>query len=106
VCTNSAASNFNRGRSVASVEDRSGCEYLLKIILDDELLRSFLSAFHLGKLCVFGYTPLPHTSERLNWGGVCKNGVQNLEPQRFRGQNLENKGVMTIPVLLVRTASA
>lgn len=104
-CANSAPSNFNRG-SVASVEDRPGCEYLLKINLGDEGPGSLLSGFRLGKNLRFRVSPLPPTSERLDWGGVCKSGVQNLEPQRFRGQNLESKGVIAIPKLLVRTASA
>lgn len=36
--------------------------------------------------------PLP-TSEWLDWRGVCKNGLQNLEPQGVTGQNLDSKEV-------------
>jgi len=37
-------------------------------------------------------TPLPPPpSESLDWRGVCKNGLQNIEPLRVRGQNLDFK---------------
>jgi hypothetical protein len=51
-------------------------------------------------------TPLPHPSERLDWRGVCKNALQNLEPQGFRGQNLDNKGLRARFAALAQTASA
>jgi len=35
-------------------------------------------------------TPLASRARR----GFCKNASQNLEPQRVRGQNLENKGLV------------
>jgi hypothetical protein len=36
--------------------------------------------------------PLPrHPLESLDWRGVCKNGLQNIEPLRVRGQNLDFK---------------
>jgi hypothetical protein len=40
-----------------------------------------------------GIPPPPHPSESRDWRGVCKNGLQNLEPLGVRGQNLENTGV-------------
>ena len=43
-----------------------------------------------------GYPPPPTPSESRDWRGVCKNRLQNLEPQGFRGQNLENKGVRAL----------
>jgi hypothetical protein len=51
-------------------------------------------------------TPLPHPSERLDWRGVRKNALQNLEPQGFRGQNLDNRGVRAAVALSACTASA
>jgi hypothetical protein len=44
---------------------------------------------------LIGYsTPLPPTSESLAGRGVCKTCAQNLEPQWFRGQNLDPKRLM------------
>ena len=42
----------------------------------------------------------------LTWRGVCKNGLQNLEPQGFRGQNPDNKGVAVLFEVAACTASA
>ena len=53
-----------------------------------------------------GYPPPPPPSESRDWRGVCKNGLQNLEPQGFRGQNLENKGVRALLAISACTASA
>jgi hypothetical protein len=50
--------------------------------------------------------PLPPPSECRDWREVCKNGLQNLEPQGFRGQNLENKGVRAQLAISACTASA
>ena len=36
-------------------------------------------------------TPSPLACECLVWRGFCKNAAQNIEPQRFRGQNLDFK---------------
>jgi hypothetical protein len=36
-------------------------------------------------------TPPPYARERLVWRGFCKHAAQNLEPQGFRGQNLDFK---------------
>jgi hypothetical protein len=44
--------------------------------------------------------------ERLAWREFRKNGLQNLEPQGFAGQNLENTGVMASRGFPARTASA
>ena len=38
-----------------------------------------------------GVPPLPLPSESLAGRGVCKDALQNLEPQGVRGQNLDNK---------------
>jgi hypothetical protein len=35
--------------------------------------------------------PSPTPSESLDWRGVYKNGLQNLEPLGVRGKNLDNK---------------
>jgi hypothetical protein len=48
----------------------------------------------------------PHLSESRDWREVCKNGLQNLEPQGFRGQNLENKRVGAFFLAVTGTASA
>ncbi len=50
--------------------------------------------------------PSPHPLKTLDWGGVCKNGLQNLEPQGFRGQNLDNKGLAPFFAVGAYTASA
>jgi len=38
-----------------------------------------------------GVSPLPPPSECLDWRGVYKNGLQNLERLGVRGQNLDYK---------------
>jgi hypothetical protein len=53
-----------------------------------------------------GIPPSPHPYERLDWRGVCKNALQNLEPLGVRGQNLENKGVAAVFAMTTCTASA
>ena len=40
-----------------------------------------------------GIPPSPPSSKSHDGRGFCKNGLQNLEPQGFRGQNLDNKGL-------------
>jgi hypothetical protein len=42
---------------------------------------------------VFSGTPFPRLLESLDWRGVYKS-LQNIEPQGFRSQDLENKGVI------------
>jgi hypothetical protein len=59
-----------------------------------------------GKIDGFKGNPLPNPSERRDRRGVCKNGLQNLEAQGFRGQNLDNTGVSIFPANSVCTASA
>jgi hypothetical protein len=53
-----------------------------------------------------GTPPSPHPSESLDWRGFCKNALQNLEPQRFRGQNLDDKGVSALLAGFAYTAFA
>ena len=53
-----------------------------------------------------GVPPPPSPSESLDWRGVCKNGLQNLERLRVRGQNLYNKGVAASFAEALSTASA
>src|SRR5271165_6417962 len=67
---------------------------------------SFFGEFVLGKARVLRGTPLPPPSESPDWRGVCKNAPQNLEPQGFRGQNLENKKVRACFAISACTASA
>jgi hypothetical protein len=50
--------------------------------------------------------PPPLASERLDWREVCKNALQNLEPLRVRGQNLDDKGVRACSAVSTYTASA
>src|SRR5208282_2170406 len=50
--------------------------------------------------------PLLPPSECCDWRGVCKNGLQNLELQRVRGQNLEKKRVRAWLATSACTASA
>jgi len=42
-----------------------------------------------------GYPLPPPPSESLDWRGVCKNGLQNIEPLKGRGQNLDFKDLAT-----------
>jgi hypothetical protein len=42
----------------------------------------------------------------LDWGGVCKNGLQNLEPQGVRGQDIDNTRLTAVFAIAARTASA
>ena len=49
------------------------------------------SWFYFGNYGVELGTPLPPPSERLDWRGFRKKCLQNLDPQGFRGQNLDNK---------------
>ena len=66
----------------------------------------FRGRFVLGKIPVPGYPPPPTPSECLDWRGVCKNGLQNLERLGLRGQNLESKGLTAFFVVGAYTASA
>ena len=52
------------------------------------------------------YPPSPLPLERLDWRGVCKNGLQNLEPQGVAGQNLDNKELASFLGGLACTAIA
>jgi len=48
--------------------------------------------FQFGKNLVGRYpSPLPPPLESRDWRGFRKNGLQNLQPQGFRGQNIDNK---------------
>ena len=40
-----------------------------------------------------GYPPPPDPLKTLDWRGLCKNGLQNLEGVVVRGQNLDLKGL-------------
>ena len=59
-----------------------------------------------GKSRVEGCTPLPLPSKRLDWCGFRRKSAQNLEPQGFRGQNLDNKGLAEFFEMAACTASA
>ncbi len=66
-----------------------------------------LSQFHFGeKEGSRSIPPPPWVSESRDWRGVCKNGLQNLERVRARGQNLENKRVKFLFAISAYTASA
>src|SRR5580704_7383691 len=52
------------------------------------------------------YPPPPPPSECLDWRGVCKKCLQNLDVKELRGQNLDNKGVRPSAAAFVSTASA
>jgi hypothetical protein len=54
---------------------------------------SVSSRAELGILADRGVPPSPLPSESLDWRGVCKNGLQNLEGVGVRGQNLDPKGL-------------
>ncbi len=53
-----------------------------------------------------GIPPPPSPCESLDWGGVCKNGLQNLEGKPLRGQNPDNKGLAVFFAVATCTASA
>jgi hypothetical protein len=89
------------GRPSTSVEIY--CKNTLSTGLEGRVRASFIP----GKSRVEGYTPpSPLPSESLDWRGFCKNGRQNLEPQGFRGQNLDNKGLAAFFAVAACTASA
>jgi hypothetical protein len=48
----------------------------------------------------------PPPFECLDGRGVCKNALQNLEPQGFRGQNLDNKELAGFSARLLDAVSA
>src|ERR1700758_3143888 len=50
--------------------------------------------------------PSPYPSERLDWRGFRKKGLQNIEPQRLRGQNLDNKRLTDFFAVAACAASA
>jgi len=50
--------------------------------------------------------PSPTPLKSRDWRGVCKKCLQNLEPQGFRGQNLDYKGLGTLFGRVECTASA
>ncbi len=82
------------------------CGNLTKNSLLTSLGRRVSMCFISGKYGLAGYTPYPTPLKSLDWRGVCKNGLQNLEPQGFRGQNLDNKGLAVFLAVAVCTASA
>ena len=53
-----------------------------------------------------GIPPSPPSLKTLEWRGFRKNGLQDLEPQGFRGQNIDNKGLMPLNAFLERIAFA
>ena len=59
-----------------------------------------------GKSGVMGVPPSPLPSECLDWRGVCKNGLQNLERLGVRGQNLDNKELAAFFSALACTVTA
>ena len=71
-----------------------------------EFNRRFWCRVVSGKFCLRGVPPSPTPSESLDWRGVCKNALQNLEPQGVRGQNLDNKELAGVSRRDRRTAHA
>src|ERR1700680_4198983 len=55
---------------------------------------AFLAKANSGKFRLRWGTPPPSPLKRLDWHGLCKKALQNLEPLRLRGQNIDNKRVM------------
>ena len=53
-----------------------------------------------------GIPPPPATSERLDWRGVCKKCLQNLDSKELAGQNLDNKELRPFVGAVEGTASA
>jgi hypothetical protein len=53
-----------------------------------------------------GIPPHSHPFECLDWRGVYKNALQNLEPEEVTCQNLENKRVSSALAIFSYTASA
>ena len=60
----------------------------------------------MGKRGEAGVPPSPTPSKCLDWRGHYKGGLQNLEPPRVRGQNLENKELAVFLVGAADIASA
>jgi len=94
------------------------CERVLLRIsgkLSDKTLRGPALEIGFGRRVIAGrtakisgrvYPPPPHTSESLDWRGLYKNGLQNIEPQGFRGQNLDNNRLAAFLAVAVCSASA
>jgi hypothetical protein len=59
-----------------------------------------------GKIAGFAEVPLPPPLNAATGAGVCKNALQNLERQGFKGENLEYKRVRSPLPISVCTASA
>ena len=53
-----------------------------------------------------GVPPSPLPSKSLDWRGVCKNALQNLEPLGIRGQNIDNKELTGVFASAACTAHA
>jgi len=70
------------------------------------ILQTFSGQLAAGKELGWSAPPSPNPAERLDWRGVRKNALQNLEPQGFRGHNLDNKRVSAAVALSACTASA
>src|SRR5271166_1993819 len=52
------------------------------------------------------YPPSPHPSECLDWRGICKKCLQNLDVKEVGGQNLDNKELKPYVAVFIYTASA
>jgi hypothetical protein len=77
-----------------------GCGKLCEINLGGDAFLVVFARVESGKILVSRGTPSPHPSECFDWRGVRKNGLQNLERLRVRGQNLER---LRFEVKILRT---
>jgi len=67
---------------------------------------AILRPVHSRKIRAFRGYPPPPPSECLDWRGVCKKCLQNLDVKEVRGQNLDSKGDRPPVAVFIYTASA
>ena len=84
----------------------SRCRKWRKIKSSDRYISRYFASFILGNTCLRGIPPSPTPLKSLDWRGVCKNGLQNIERLGVRGQNLDFKELAGFSASSSRTAFA
>jgi len=92
--------------SCTSCPHRSLVEILVKLTFAGSFSLMVLVGTDLGEGLLFAVPPPPSLHAWRDWRGVCKNGLQNLERQGFRGQNLDYKRLNPFALIESYTAYA